>query len=61
MIIFETAERLSASKFGERTITADPYQLKDSQTFITDDGLIKATLLGISEHAYFWVEKRAEL
>ncbi len=53
---FETAERLSASKFGERTITADPYQLKDSQTFITDDGLIKATLLGISEHAYFWVE-----
>lgn len=53
---FLTAERLSASKFGERTITAPLYSLGDSQTFITDAGSINATLLGITQHAYFWVE-----
>ncbi|MBE2222591.1 MAG: immune inhibitor A [Anaerolineae bacterium] len=53
---FLTAERLSASKFGDRTITSPQYKLGDTQTFITDSGNIEATLLGITEHAYFWVE-----
>ncbi len=53
---FETAERLSTSKYGERTVTAPKYALGDKQTFITDDGTIEATLLGITEHTYFWVQ-----
>ncbi|NHZ71740.1 MAG: hypothetical protein GWP17_01485 [Aquificales bacterium] len=53
---FLTAERLSASKFGERTVTIPQYNLGDTQTFITDDGNIEATLLGITKHTYFWIE-----
>jgi hypothetical protein len=53
---FLTAERLSASKFGDRTITTPQYSLGDRQTFITDEGSIEATLLGITDHAYFWIE-----
>ncbi len=54
---FETTERLSASKLGERTVTAPPYQRGDSQTFSTDDGDVQATLMGLTPHAYFWVEQ----
>jgi hypothetical protein len=53
---FETAETLSSHKYGERTVTTPPFQLGDRQTFITDDGRIQATLLGVTPHAYFWVE-----
>jgi immune inhibitor A len=53
---FITAERLTTSKFGDRTITTPHYNLGDSQTFITDDGSIQTTLMGITEHTYFWVE-----
>jgi len=53
---FLTAERLSDSKFGERTVTTPQYNLGDTQTFSTDEGTIEATLLGITDHAYFWVE-----
>ena len=54
---FLTAERLSASKIGDRTVTTPQYVLGDTQTFITDDGNIQATLLGITDHAYFWIEE----
>lgn len=53
---FETAARLSDSKIGDRTITTPPYSLGDRQTFFTDEGNVQATLLGITQHAYFWVE-----
>jgi len=53
---FETSQRLTNNKTDERTITTPAYRLGDRQTFITDDGDIQATLLGLTDHAYFWVE-----
>ncbi|MBK8985973.1 MAG: immune inhibitor A [Chloroflexi bacterium] len=53
---FESSQRLSNNKANERTTTAPVYRLGDRQTFFTDNGRIQATLLGITEHTYFWVE-----
>ncbi|PID85076.1 MAG: hypothetical protein CSB13_09875, partial [Chloroflexi bacterium] len=55
---FEAAERLSAHKYGERTVTTPAYALGDKQNFIIADGetTIEAALLGITDHTYFWVE-----
>ncbi|MCB8987986.1 MAG: immune inhibitor A [Ardenticatenaceae bacterium] len=53
---FETSQRLMSNKNDERTIHTPTYQLGDQQTFVTDDGRIQATLLGLTDHAYFWVE-----
>lgn len=53
---FAASQRLSNSKINERTVTTPPYQIGDSQTFNTDNGRIQATLMGITNHAYFWVE-----
>lgn len=53
---FETANRLGKEGLTERTVTAPAYQLGDVQTFLTDDGSIRATLTAVTEHTYFWVE-----
>lgn len=53
---FAATQRLTNDQSLERTITTPAYRLGDTQTFLTDDGNISATLLGITNHAYFWVE-----
>ena len=39
-----------------RTFTRPSFALGDRQDFQTADGPVEATLVGISEHAYFWVD-----
>lgn len=53
---FETAERLGNKELGDRTITAPAYQLGDTQSFFVDDDEIEATLMGLTDNVYFWVE-----
>lgn len=53
---YEAAIRLGNYDLGPRTTTTLPYSLGDHQDFETDDGRIEATLMAITDHAYFWVE-----
>jgi immune inhibitor A len=53
---FESVQRLTPRRFTSRTVTRAAYKVGDTQTFLTDDGQVEATLLGLTDHAYFWVE-----
>ncbi|MCA9969496.1 MAG: hypothetical protein KC425_04730, partial [Anaerolineales bacterium] len=53
---FEVANRLGRAGLTARTVTAPRYQVGDTRSFFTDEGSIDATLLAVTEHAYFWVE-----
>jgi hypothetical protein len=54
---FETAVRLGGSKLDSRTVVATPHVLNDKRTFRTDDSLIRATLVAVTENVYFWAEE----
>lgn len=53
---YETATRLGKETLGDRTLNAIPYALGDSRSFYNDTDRITATLMGITDHTYFWVE-----
>ncbi|MEZ4641508.1 MAG: immune inhibitor A [Chloroflexota bacterium] len=53
---FASANRLGKYNLPARTVTIPGYQVGDSQTFITDEGNVEATLMAATDHAYFWVE-----
>lgn len=54
---FEAAVRLGRRRVGDRTVTGSPYTIGRSYTFYTDEGAVQATLMAMTEHAYFWVEE----
>ncbi|MCA9936737.1 MAG: immune inhibitor A, partial [Anaerolineales bacterium] len=58
---FAAAIRLGKENLSERTISSPAYQVGDTQTFITDDGSIQATLLAATDHTYFWVENGLDI
>lgn len=53
---FEAVERLALLDLGSRTVTKEPYQLGDRETFFAGEKEIEAELMAVSDHAYFWVE-----
>lgn len=58
---FETAVRLGKEDVGPRTITAPAYELGAAHSFYNGSQQIDATLLAVTDHAYFWVEDGLEL
>lgn len=57
---FETAVRLGGEDLGERTVTGEAYAVGDTRQFYNDPDRITATLMGMTDHAYFWVEEGLE-
>lgn len=53
---FDTANRLGKLGLTQRTVTAPIYQIGDEQTFLTEEGSVKATLVAVTANTYFWVE-----
>ena len=59
---FETAVRLGKEDLGDRTVpSSEKYEIGDTQSFFIDGSRKDATLLGLTEHAYFWVEEGLDL
>jgi hypothetical protein len=58
---YEVAKRLGNYNVGERTTTRPEYHVGDTQTFKVDNEPLYATLAGVTDHAYFWVENGIEL
>jgi immune inhibitor A len=58
---YETAIRLGKLELGERTVHAPAYRVGDVQTFYNAADRVDATLMVVSEHAYFWVENKLAL
>ncbi len=55
---FETAVRLGNEDLGERTVpSSEQYEIGDTRRFFVDGTRQEATLMGLTEHAYFWVEE----
>ena len=53
---YESAVRLGKIDPGPRTIVKPAYTQGAQQVFLTEDGEVTATLLAVSEHAYFWFD-----
>lgn len=53
---YESAKRLSSYEVGQRTVDKGPFAVGDSQPFLVDGDSTTATLMAVSEHAYFWAE-----
>ena len=54
---FETAVRLGNQDLGERTLSnSQKYEVGDTQSFFIDGKREDATLMGMTENTYFWVE-----
>jgi immune inhibitor A len=53
---FDTANRLGKQGLTERTVTAPVYRIGDEQTFFSEEGSVKATLVAATANTYFWVE-----
>ena len=49
-------EVLSTLDVGPRTYQRPAFQIGDRQVFRTDEGSIEATLVEVTDHAYFWVD-----
>lgn len=58
---FETTARLGKQTLGERTTTVPPYQPGDKQTFYAGNDTVEATLVAVTENAYFWVDDNLNL
>ncbi len=58
---FEAGQRLGGQNLGPRTVSAPAFQLGDRQTFFVDEANAEATLLAVTEHAYFWAEDSLNL
>lgn len=53
---YESAKRLSSYEVGQRTVEKGPFAVGDHQTFLVEGDPIMATLMAVSDHAYFWVD-----
>ncbi len=53
---YDSAVHLGKLDVGERTFSRPSFNLGDRQVFQTEDGVVEATLMAITEHAYFWVD-----
>lgn len=51
-----SAKHLGKQDPGPRNLSKPTYTKGAQQVFTTEDGEITATLMAVSEHAYFWVE-----
>ncbi|HZD11023.1 MAG TPA: hypothetical protein VE553_06750, partial [Candidatus Binatia bacterium] len=58
---YEASQRLGRLDVGPRTVSSPAYQVGDHQTFYVDDGQADATLLAVTDHAYYWVEDSLNL
>lgn len=58
---FETAVRLGQENLGARTITSTPHNLGDVAQFYNSTDTVDATLVAMTDHAYFWVEDGLDL
>lgn len=58
---YETTMRLSRRDLGPRTVTAAPYAIGDRRTFYSGHNHVDATLVAITDRAYFWVEDGLDL
>ena len=47
---------IDSSNVGPRKYNRPLFEVGDRQVFHTDEGRIEATLIAISDHAYFWVD-----
>lgn len=53
---YEASRRLGNEDVGPRTVTAQPYQVGDRQSFFVNEDTVDAVLMAATEHTYFWVE-----
>lgn len=58
---FETAVRLGKENLGARTVTSTPHNLGDVTQFYNSSNNVDATLVAVTNHAYFWVENGLDL
>jgi immune inhibitor A len=59
--LFDVAQRLGRNQAGARTITRTPFQAGDVHTFLVDGGQVEATLVVVTEHTYFWVDRNLQV
>ncbi|NCF65771.1 MAG: hypothetical protein GWP61_07345 [Chloroflexi bacterium] len=54
----DAADKLGGFEVGPRKFERPGFQIGDRRVFRTDEGRVEATLVEISEHAYFWVDDK---
>ena len=58
---FEPEQRLGNYDLGPRTVNGPKFELGDVRSFYNGDKQIDATLMAITEHAYFWIEEGVDV
>ena len=53
---YDSAVHLGKLDAGPRTVSKPSFSKGAQQIFTTEDGEVAATLMAVSEHAYFWVD-----